>query len=94
MPNPILFLVLLFVVLAGPAILVVWGSISKNHWGINLHAVSCPRCSTALPLQAAFLATSSLGWPHLPDLRHGGRQMGKRGATRKQEEHFPWFFDV
>ena len=52
MPNPILFLILLFVVLAGPAILVVWGSISKNHWGINLHAVSCPRCSTALPLHS------------------------------------------
>ena len=30
-------------------VLVVYGTVVKNRWGINLEAVSCPRCSTPLP---------------------------------------------
>jgi len=30
-------------------VLVIYGSIAKNRWGINLDPVSCPRCSTPLP---------------------------------------------
>jgi hypothetical protein len=29
--------------------LVIYGTIAKNRWGINLDAVSCPRCNTQLP---------------------------------------------
>jgi hypothetical protein len=29
--------------------LVAYGTLVKNRWGVNLSAVSCPRCNTALP---------------------------------------------
>jgi hypothetical protein len=48
MPNPTLFLLLLFAVLTVPALLVLLGTSSKNDWGINRQTVSCPRCGTTL----------------------------------------------
>jgi hypothetical protein len=39
----------LFLLAVGGAI-VVYGTIVRNKWGINLHHVSCPRCKTALPI--------------------------------------------
>ena len=29
--------------------LVIYGTVTKNRWGISLEAVSCPRCTTVLP---------------------------------------------
>src|ERR1044071_2969897 len=30
-------------------VLVVYGTIAKNRWGINVDPVACPRCNTPLP---------------------------------------------
>lgn len=30
-------------------ILVAYGTVVKNNWGINLDPVACPRCRTQLP---------------------------------------------
>ena len=30
-------------------VLVVFGTIAKNRWGINLDPVSCPSCNTLFP---------------------------------------------
>jgi hypothetical protein len=30
-------------------VLVIYGTIAKNRWGINLDPVSCPRCNTPFP---------------------------------------------
>jgi hypothetical protein len=29
--------------------LVIYGTLVKNGWGINLNSVSCPRCNAVLP---------------------------------------------
>jgi hypothetical protein len=42
-------LVVVFGLLAVGGALVAYGTIAKNKWGINLSAVSCPRCHSALP---------------------------------------------
>jgi DNA-directed RNA polymerase subunit RPC12/RpoP len=36
-------------VLAFGMVLVVYGTIVENNWGINLGQVDCPRCGTHLP---------------------------------------------
>ena len=30
-------------------VFVIYGTIAKNRWGINLDSVSCPRCHTPFP---------------------------------------------
>ena len=30
-------------------VVVAYGTIAKNRWGINLHPVTCPRCNTRAP---------------------------------------------
>lgn len=42
-------LVVIFGVLLVGVALVIWGTHERNRWGINLEAVSCPRCNTPLP---------------------------------------------
>ncbi len=42
------FLALVSFIAVGMA-LVVYGTIAKNRWGINLAEVSCPRCNKLLP---------------------------------------------
>jgi hypothetical protein len=37
------------VVLAILVALVIYGTIAKNKWGINLRPVSCPNCGTPVP---------------------------------------------
>lgn len=54
-------LVLLFV-LAAVAVLVLWGTVARNRWGLNLGRVLCPRCLRPIP-------AGSLG-----RLLFGGRQ--------------------
>lgn len=34
---------------AGVAILVVWGTLARNSWGVNLGRVACPRCLRRIP---------------------------------------------
>jgi len=43
------FLAALFFVLALGCIVLAYGTATKNRWGINLDAISCPRCKTCLP---------------------------------------------
>jgi hypothetical protein len=43
-----IFLIVIFALLGAGALLVVYGTVTKNRWGINLGDVSCPRCSTPL----------------------------------------------
>jgi hypothetical protein len=47
--SSVMFLVVLFGVLTAGMLLVVYGSIVKNRWGMNFNPVSCPRCKTELP---------------------------------------------
>lgn len=44
-------LIAIFGVLAGGGLLIVYGTLAKTRWGINLSAVSCPRCHSPLPKQ-------------------------------------------
>src|SRR5580698_3546039 len=44
-------LFVLFAVVACGGLLVAFGTISKNKWGMNFSAVSCPRCGALLPAQ-------------------------------------------
>jgi hypothetical protein len=43
-------LAVIFGVLAIAAAVLIWGTIARNRWGVNLCDVSCPRCKTPLPL--------------------------------------------
>jgi hypothetical protein len=43
------FLFVLFGVLTVGMALVIFGTVARNRWGINLDGVSCPRCNTPLP---------------------------------------------
>lgn len=43
-------LILVFVLLGGGLLVVLYGSIARNRWGINTDRVSCPRCKRPLPL--------------------------------------------
>lgn len=40
----------LFSVLGGGVIVIIYGTITKGRWGINLDTVACPRCRTPAPL--------------------------------------------
>jgi hypothetical protein len=48
-----LILFVIFVLVAGVLtvglVLVVWGTIARNNWGINLRQTFCPRCKASLP---------------------------------------------
>jgi len=44
----VVFLIV-FGFLSAGMVLVVYGTISKNRWGINLGEVSCPRCNKVFP---------------------------------------------
>jgi hypothetical protein len=43
------FLLMLFGLVAVCGVLVAYGTLAKNRWGINLAAVFCPRCKAAAP---------------------------------------------
>lgn len=47
--HPILVMLIISVVGGLGVLLVLYGTLAKNRWGINLDPVSCPRCKTALP---------------------------------------------
>lgn len=40
---------ILFGVLFAGLLVIVYGTIAKNRWGVNLASVSCPRCHALLP---------------------------------------------
>lgn len=42
-------LAVIFGVLAMAGAVLLWGTVTKNRWGINLGHVSCSRCNTSLP---------------------------------------------
>jgi predicted RNA-binding Zn-ribbon protein involved in translation (DUF1610 family) len=48
MRAAMIYLAVVFGVLAVGMVLVVYGTIVKNRWGVNLAAVSCPSCGTPL----------------------------------------------
>ena len=45
----IVFAMLFFSVLAVGAVLVIYGTLAKNKWGINLEAVSCHNSAASTP---------------------------------------------
>jgi hypothetical protein len=50
MPKVLLDLCLVtFGILSIGLVFVVYGSIAKTKWGINLERVACPRCTTPAP---------------------------------------------
>jgi predicted RNA-binding Zn-ribbon protein involved in translation (DUF1610 family) len=46
--TPAIALMLLIAALLIGLALIVYGSIAKTNWGVNVDAVSCPRCATQL----------------------------------------------
>ena len=42
-------LIIAFSVLGVGMVLLVYGTVVKNRWGVNLMPVSCPRCNIPLP---------------------------------------------
>lgn len=44
-----IFLLVLFSLLGIGLILVIYGTVAENRWGINLGSVSCPSCKAPLP---------------------------------------------
>ena len=57
-----IFLAVLFGLLTGGMVLVVYGTVAKNKWGINLGEVSCPRCTTPLPMVRKPHSTRQAMW--------------------------------
>lgn len=55
-------LLVIFGVLAAGGLLVAYGTIARNKWGINLRAVSCPRCSAPPPPQRPSGSRSQRLW--------------------------------
>ncbi|MGH9714689.1 MAG: hypothetical protein ACRD5M_15450 [Candidatus Acidiferrales bacterium] len=49
MPKPLIEMLILFGILGLGMLLVLFGTVAKNKWGINFEAVSCPRCGIKLP---------------------------------------------
>ena len=54
--------VVIFAALAVGGLLVAYGTIVKNNWGINLSAVSCPRCHSPLPKQRQPMSRRQRWW--------------------------------
>ncbi len=48
-PIPILVILTMFGALGLGVVVVLYGTILRNRWGINLEPVSCPRCGTLPP---------------------------------------------
>lgn len=44
----VVFVVTIFVLLAG-ILLVAFGTLMKNRWGLNLQPVNCPACGSPMP---------------------------------------------
>lgn len=47
--NPVYVLLLMVLVMAALVLLVVYGTVKKNDWGINLTPIVCPRCHVDVP---------------------------------------------
>jgi hypothetical protein len=45
----VIFLLVLCGLIGIGLVLVTYGTLNKNKWGINLAAVSCPRCKSSAP---------------------------------------------
>ena len=46
----IITLALILCLAATGILIVIWGSLAKNRWGINMDVVFCPCCGTELPV--------------------------------------------
>jgi len=44
------------------SVLVIFGTVTKNRWGINLEQVNCPRCKQARPQVRIPATTSQALW--------------------------------
>jgi hypothetical protein len=61
-PNSGRVLAIVFSLLGVELVLVIYGTIRKNRWGINLEAVSCPRCKQIMPHVRAPRSMSETMW--------------------------------
>lgn len=48
-PSTVVVMLALFGILGVGALVVLYGTIVRNRWGINLSALSCPRCGAPAP---------------------------------------------
>lgn len=48
-PHAARLLIVLLSILAGGLVLVIFGTVRKNAWGVNLNPVNCPRCNRPMP---------------------------------------------
>lgn len=49
-------------------VLLIYGSLVKNKWGINPDRVSCPKCNTAFPQARSFDSPMDVGRLDVPEL--------------------------
>ena len=55
------FVTVVAVLLAG-LMLIVWGTVAKNRWGINLRPIVCPRCKAVQPRVRQPTSTEQAMW--------------------------------
>lgn len=69
-------------------VFIVYGTIVKNNWGINVDPVSCPRCNTPLPIirKPRTLRQAMWGGGTCPvcgiDVDKWGREVASQGHER------------
>jgi hypothetical protein len=76
------------------AVLVAYGTVAKNRWGINLAPVPCPRCGTVFPGRRQPQSTRQYLWGGGTCAQCGievdkwGREMGDPtyGAARRRAD--------
>ncbi len=55
-------LAVIFLLLGVGLVLVIYGTIRKNRWGINLEPVNCPRCKQPMPQVRKPMSLSQTLW--------------------------------
>ena len=66
----VVFVVTMSLLLFG-ILLVAFGTVTKNRWGINLGTVNCPTCGSPMPKVRAtgIVEAGPLGWRQLQEVR-------------------------
>lgn len=71
----VVFVVTIFILLAG-ILLVAFGTLMKNRWGLNLQPVNCPACGSPMPKVRQPESLKQALWRNLHAVRLRNGQMG------------------
>ena len=62
LPYAVRILTVLLPILAVGLVLVIYGTVRKNTWGVNLKPVNCPRCNLPMPQRRKPKSVSQAMW--------------------------------